>query len=748
MTELAKSFSSVDDRRNWAVIAPKSLTLRDLITFLRKRMLLIATCGLLAAAVSAWVVSGATPLYQAGGQLLLGEQGRNTNSSELLEAQLLNNSVIEGELAILRSSTLLSRVVDRLDLMGRPEFNPDLRPPETPSVIEQAIATGTTAAKEFIKSFLPSPPGSAETDDAATGTAEDLTPIQRAAQANPESQGPRGQAIRSLRGAVSVRQQGASFVVAVRTTTPDPEISAAVANTLMTEYIRFTSEKRFQAAQRFAAFLEQRVEDLGTDLEASEREALAFRAVIESNADSSARLEQQMRELTSKLVDARAQLAEADARLRRVSEIRNTNGLLAAADVLNSGVILDLRAQLSTLNTNLNGLTTTFGEDTRQATSLRRSIQDVENTLAQEVERTILELENTAQTLDINVEALETSLRSLEGLILTRSQDQIRLNQLTKVAEANRDIYQDFLGRYKQTVEIQNLQSEDAEVLSFASPPGAPSSPNKKVAVVLAAIGGLFAGVAVAFLLEIRAKRVTSTLDLAEATGLLNLGSLPRFVRKIGARSLLRRMAKGPNTGTVRAAQILLKNADMQGSSAPKSILVTGQEAGRGKSNLALMMAQTAAANGRACLLIDADTRNATLTEALGVFSNIDLTKIIYDNLPMSAAAQIIPEHDFHFIPTAKVASDPAMIFETRRAKDVFETAMETYDLVIIDAPPLTHQTELFALSKDIDLGIVTAVGGKSLLGNLSGYMQLFRKLRLKHAGAVMIENTNKSVAA
>ncbi|MEL6588129.1 MAG: hypothetical protein AAFQ50_16015 [Pseudomonadota bacterium] len=73
---------------------------------------------------------------------------------------------------------------------------------------------------------------------------------------------------------------------------------------------------------------------------------------------------------------------------------------------------------------------------------------------------------------------------------------------------------------------------------------------------------------------------------------------------------------------------------------------------------------------------------------------------------------------------------------------------METYDLVIIDAPPLTHQTELFALSKDIDLGIVTAVGGKSLLGNLSGYMQLFRKLRLKHAGAVMIENTNKSVAA
>ena len=337
MTQYSKSLY---DRHSQKVEGPQpALTVKDVFAFFRKRVVLIGTCMFIAAAISAWNVSGVSPVYSAGGQLLLGEQGRDNNNVELLEAQLLNNSVIEGELAILRSSTLLARVVEHLQLIDTPEFNPALRPVVEPTWIESITATTSDFIRGIVDIFLQDPPTStvAEAPEAGDGDTEvELSPIQAAAMANPESQGPTGAAIRKLRRSVSVRQQGASFVVAVNANSSNPELAAALSNTLMREYISFTAEKRLNAAKQFANFLEQRVDELAATLEASEKEALAFRAVIESNADSSARLEQQMSELTSKLVDARAQLAEAEARSTRVAEITENEGVLAAADVLTS----------------------------------------------------------------------------------------------------------------------------------------------------------------------------------------------------------------------------------------------------------------------------------------------------------------------------------------------------------------------------------------------------------------------------
>ena len=152
-----------------------------------------------------------------------------------------------------------------------------------------------------------------------------------------------------VRPKLRVRQQGNSFVVSVSATAESPITSAALVNAMMDEYIKFLSDKRFEGARRFTAWLEGRVEELAQKLEVSEKEALAFRAVIEADADSSERLEQQMRELTTKLVNARAALAEADARARKVQEINDTDGPLAAADVLSTPTLLGYRGELADL---------------------------------------------------------------------------------------------------------------------------------------------------------------------------------------------------------------------------------------------------------------------------------------------------------------------------------------------------------------------------------------------------------------
>lgn len=745
MNDYSSGFTGIRPTEEDGITPVKILTFREFMSIMRKRMWLLATTVFLAAAISAWMISSVTPLYVAGGQLLLGEQGRNDQASELQEGQLLSSSVIQGELAILRSSALLDRVAQKLDLVNTPEFNAALRPVEAPSAISRFISQSITMAKDTVKVFLPTPPALSAAPEAETvdeNADATVDPVALAASASPETRGAEGRAIRQLRGSIRVQQQGNSFVVSVNTFSPNPEMAAAISNTLMTEYISFIADKRFDAAERFANFLEGRVADLAETLEASEREALAYQAVIESDADSSARVDQQMRELTTKLVDARAELAGARARTERVRQIRDTEGEIAAADVLTSDLILDLRTQRAQLRADLINASRVFGETSPQYSSIQRSMEALEADLTTEVQRTILQLGNNVETLDSNVTALEGILRRLEGLILERSSEQIRLNQLTKVAEANRTVYEDFLGRYKQTSEIKNLQNDDAEVLAYAVPPLSPGSPNKKVTVVLSSIGGLLVGLSIVFFLELMPTKLENPRDLSSYTRLANLGSLPSAIKSKNPQRMLQNAISRPNGKIAQSAQVLLRNIDLHAEGSVKSIVVTGGESGGAKSNLALLMAWSIAQSGKSCLLIDADIRTASLSRALGADPKFDLTKLLYGQIPWNKAVYNLPAYRINMLSTSAIGSDPAMVFASNNAGAIFEQAINSFDAVIIDAPALSDPTDVCALPLKIDLGIFMASIGKTAVADLNEQIQLFSKFSLQDSGAVAVEGS------
>ena len=106
-----------------------------------------------------------------------------------------------------------------------------------------------------------------------------------------------------------------------------------------------------------------RVEELVVKLEESEQAALAFRSVMESDADSRDRLNQQMRELTSKVVNARADLAQVSAMSNRTATIAENDGPLAAADVLSSDEIMRYRSELGDLRREAANAAINFGEN-------------------------------------------------------------------------------------------------------------------------------------------------------------------------------------------------------------------------------------------------------------------------------------------------------------------------------------------------------------------------------------------------
>src|SRR5262249_52469087 len=107
----------------------------------------------------------------------------------------------------------------------------------------------------------------------------------------------------------------------------------------------------------------------------------------------------------------------------------------------------------------------------------------------------------------------------------------VRLVQLQREADANRSIYETFLGRYKHALEQESLAVPDARLISRAEPPPDPVSPNKLRFLLLGTFGGLAIGGALAFAREGFDRRIRQASEVEAVTGIPVFGMLPKLPR-------------------------------------------------------------------------------------------------------------------------------------------------------------------------------------------------------------------------
>lgn len=711
---------------------PKTLEFLDVVAALRRRIVLILMTAVLCLALAVYYLSTITPTYTSGGQLLLGGQGLSEqNSFDLVEAQVLSNAVIEGEIAVMRSNEILISVVRKLRLDEDPEFNPSLREQSEPNPVITAISW----FKETVKSFLQPP--RQENNTVANAGAPVNQEILDAASVNEESLEGLGASVSIVRRGLAIRQQGTSFLMSVSATSESSQKAAAISNTVMSEYIRFLAEKRFQAASRFTGWLEGRVEELASNVEASERAVLELRAAMEADADNGARLEQQMQEFTTKLVNARAELAEAEAQARRAAAVNENEGSLATANILTSDAIQEFRRTLVELKLEEAAASLNFSENSARMESIRRAITKTEADLSTEVENLLLQLNNRVETLRLNVRTLEASLRSFEGLNLERSRQLIELNQLQRVADINLRVYEDFLGRYREISEFQKIPISDAKVIAYATPPGGPSHPRKKVAAVLSLIGGLSLGAALALAVELRSRKLSTPRQVSNETGLAVFGNTPRLKKVGSAQELLRLLAK--DEALAQAALNLADNINLHMERSLRSVFVTSHIASNSKTFTAVLLAWAYTQRGKNCVLVDGDFRTAHLTKGLGISDKANFIPAIHSDKPLNECVVVTGSGGgFDCIGTQVSAADPAIIYNAERVQELISLLGKAYDVVIVDAPSLEDVSNSFANVSPQDLGIFTIAANSVTSENIADSLDIFGEMNLGGAGIVM----------
>jgi len=298
--------------------------------------------------------------------------------------------------------------------------------------------------------------------------------------------------------------------------------------------------------------------------------------------------------------------------------------------------------------------------------------------------------------------AAEYALSSGKAEIRTIGRKEVKLRELQRQVESDRQLYDTFLKRMKESSQAVDYKKANARILDHALVPKFPFKPNKKRFIILAFVGGLFLGILLAFLNETLNRTIKSSEDVETKLGQANLGLLPLMkADKKGADSPAFPILDSRYTGFAESIRTIRTGLVLSGLDNPhKIILVTSSVPGEGKTtvstNLAVAMAQM-----EKTLLIGADMRRPSLTRACGLAPDLPgLSEVVAGEINFKESIQINEETGLHILHGGMIPPNPLELLSSERFGSVIEVLEKYYDRIVIDSPPVQAVSDALVLSK------------------------------------------------
>jgi succinoglycan biosynthesis transport protein ExoP len=267
-----------------------------LISALRRHTRLVIVFCLAGAAAGILYIIVSTPLYTATAQIVIDNRQVRAirDVSTLSDWPVEMAGVVDSQVEVLRSEEVGLAVVKSLNLVEDPAF---VDPPKS-----------WIRKKSWIREIWASVMVRLGAIIGPTGPVNNADPSLSRQQ----------MALATLNKNLHISRVGASFVVAVAYTSPDPVRAAEIANAYTNAYMLAQLKSGNEETHRAGIWLQQRAEELRQLSANADLAAQKFKADNDLlGAKGMLIAEQQLNEMTTELVKARAATAEARARYSR-----------------------------------------------------------------------------------------------------------------------------------------------------------------------------------------------------------------------------------------------------------------------------------------------------------------------------------------------------------------------------------------------------------------------------------------------
>jgi succinoglycan biosynthesis transport protein ExoP len=635
--------------------AERKFDLRQYLNFVWRHWMFLASVTALALLIAVINLARTTPLYTATAQVLLERPERApTDTSSVDYYGFRDVSFIENQLAILRSDSLLRRVVVK-ERLAEP------RPTNEPQSTDPSKESPTSAEDQSILD-----------------------------------------AINGLRGALAVSRSGRAQVLGISITSTDPAKAAQLANAVANAYVVNQLDARFESAKQASGWLSDRLVELRQQLRDSEEAVTKFRNEhgLVRGGPTIALNDQQLAELNSKLIAARTDAAEKKTRVDFLADVAGGKKTLdSLPDTFQSkgesGVAGALRAKLADASQRQADLLARYSSRHPAVVNVEAEKRDIERSIAAESQRMIQAVNGEYALAKARLAATEQAMREATGQGGLNYEDSVRLRELERTAAVNKSLFEDVLQKAKITDEQSTFRPREARVIMPAQT-GGKSFPNTNRVLLTALFVGLGLGIGGALAMEKLSAGFTTPGQIEKAIGVPVLAS----VRRMEKAKLLGKQGEAvplvfyqihhplsPFSEAIRTLRSGIHMSDVDRP--PKVIHVTSSRPGEGKTTIAISLAISAASAGLKVALVDADLRHPSASRFFKLEQEKGLVDLLIGATPFEKVLRFQNDLKLTVIPAGSKTLNPTDVLGSERMKLLVSHLGETFDYVVLDTPPV-----------------------------------------------------------
>jgi polysaccharide biosynthesis transport protein len=655
-----------------------------------ERLWLVLTCAVLAALGTAGYIQRQTTLYSASAVVQVEqEEARVVKVEKIQQEDLRWLDALRTIEQTFKSRAVLERVVENLKLAEEPSF----LPADLPRTKENLIAI--------------------------------------------------------LDKTLSVRLRKGTRLLDVTATHSNPQLTARIANAVVTEYVAHSYDQNAAVAEEATSFLNKEGRRLKTKLDEAERALQEFRdraksvSLEERNDIVTARL----KELNAKLTEANSTTIRLKTELAQLENVGNSvESLLVVSSVNADPSVAEAKSALSRLEGEFAKLKQRYKDAHPKYVQMQSEIATWRKNLERAALKVPQSLRAAYEGAVAAERALQTELARQEEAARQLTKDLTEYTRLSREVDSNRALYEAVQTRLKEAALTRDLKPNTVQLRDQALVPSTPVWPRKTSLLIRGILGGIVLGILLAVGLNTLDSSIKTVDEAEEYLQLPVLSAVPKV--KTDTVLVVANDAKCPASEafrTLRTSVSMLGRAENR-----RTFLFTSAVPAEGKTFCSINFSLSLAQQGLTTLLIDGDLRRPAVEKALYPDGprRIGVTDYLTGQKEFKEIVRQHEHENFFYIPAGTVAPNPAELIAQGGFDELIEEALLHYDRVVVDSAPVHAVSDTLLMTGKIKTVSLVVRAGSTPRKAVGRAVEMLRKAGAPLAGVILNRQQRRRFAA
>lgn len=526
----------------------------------------------------------------------------------------------------------------------------------------------------------------------------------------------------------------------------NPLLCRDISNAVAKSFLVYDDRMKTKGSENVLQFIDQQLDSLSIELKKS-KDSLMFFQRTENLPDPDGVGEslrgdvQQMQDKLFTIEDEITTLIRINKQLNESPNRLEVFRILP--ELLGKSFESSLATHIQELHTLMESKEDLLFTSTEENDEVQRINRKIENK-----NKLILRSINTiTNRLQLEARLIKDKINGLEADYFSLPEKKMEFNRLKNIQDLNEKYFQ-LLTEKKVLYSISDAGfASSNRILNKATLSYVPVAPNSRMIYSAFTIFGLLLGLGVLFLRYITFNEINLLEDLEnllpEKASIL--GGVPLFKYNLEYSQLI--VAEAPKSMMAEAMRKIRTNLSYIHPDY-KTVAISSSISGEGKTFVALNLAGIISMSGKKTILLDLDMRKPKVHLGFGVENTHGMSSLIVGQSTLEQCIHVSVAENLDFITAGPVPPNPSELLLSKKFKEIVENLKQSYDVIVIDNPPVGLVSDGVKILTDADIPIYVFKSHYSKRNFAYRVKELFEMQQLSSLNVILngVQNSKRSV--